>query len=441
MSSGESGGIENAYSDLIGEIAEYFYYGSNDWRVGANSFRGDSAVRYMDDPTIDGVSIENYKNYTKNMNIYYSSGIYSKAIYLLNTMYSWSMTDIFKIFSRANQLYWTSDITFNDGVCALYESLKDYYGTNSTKLLSMTSGLKSAFSTVGLQCNNLNQSVVKCGDNDNVYCIYKDIIPSISQETSFPISMAFSSEERYGVGINISAYFTVRGDNECISPQISFEYENIDLDHDYEWIDVFDYDGNIIERCGNQHQCNTWNTTCIHDKKLGILKIEPDTTYKIFISIPGTVNAFCWNHNYVINAKLIFECKLDTPSPTLPNPTLSPNTYSPTIPTIEPTEVTMNPTSFPTHVITDCSTNDTTSSGYQYTVRYCYHQDVYADIDNETQTIVKIQNIDENQNVYYDINFTILNSDCIEPAITFIYETVMLFIIIYKYNTNIFVCI
>ena len=45
--SGQSGGINEAFSDMAGEAAEFYMRGSNDWLVGADIFKGSGALRYM----------------------------------------------------------------------------------------------------------------------------------------------------------------------------------------------------------------------------------------------------------------------------------------------------------------------------------------------------------------------------------------------------------
>ncbi|MCJ8269829.1 MAG: M4 family metallopeptidase, partial [Psychrosphaera sp.] len=55
--SGMSGGMNEAFSDMSGEAAEYYMNGSNDWMVGEQIFKGTGALRYMQDPTQDGSSI------------------------------------------------------------------------------------------------------------------------------------------------------------------------------------------------------------------------------------------------------------------------------------------------------------------------------------------------------------------------------------------------
>jgi len=42
------------------------------------------ALRYMDNPTRDGISIDNYANYYNGLNVHLSSGIANNAFYLLS---------------------------------------------------------------------------------------------------------------------------------------------------------------------------------------------------------------------------------------------------------------------------------------------------------------------------------------------------------------------
>src|SRR3546814_13621295 len=55
--SGQSGGINEAFPDMAGEAAEYYFNGgSNDFLVGAQIFKGDATLRYMANPPQAGAS-------------------------------------------------------------------------------------------------------------------------------------------------------------------------------------------------------------------------------------------------------------------------------------------------------------------------------------------------------------------------------------------------
>ena len=143
--SGQSGGINEAYSDMAGEAAEFYMRGSNDWLVGAEIFKGTGALRYMNNPPQDGASIDNAANYTSSMDVHYSSGVYNKAFYLLATKPGWGTVKAFQVFARANDLYWTSSTTFNQGACGVQ--------TAATDLGFTVADVTAAFTSVGVSCS------------------------------------------------------------------------------------------------------------------------------------------------------------------------------------------------------------------------------------------------------------------------------------------------
>lgn len=142
--SGESGGMNEAFSDMAGEAAESFMRGSNDWMVGEQIFKGNGALRYMDDPTNDGKSIAHASNMTNGLDVHYSSGVFNKAFYLLATTNDWTVKDAFGVMLRANELYWTSSSTFDAGACGV-ESAAEDLGKN-------VADITAAFSAVGVSC-------------------------------------------------------------------------------------------------------------------------------------------------------------------------------------------------------------------------------------------------------------------------------------------------
>ena len=140
-----------------------------------------------------------------------------------------------------------------------------------------------------------------------------------------------------------------------------------------------------------------------------------DNAYTLTIRVSDDVEPFCFQHDYLIRNNIKLRCNLDTPQPTSHVPT---TTVAPTTPSIAPTMPTLNPTRAPTLKSINCSTNDAR--------RYCYFEDVYANTENQTITSVQIKNEDDYTNtfLYFDVNFTILNADCIDLKLTFTYEAV-----------------
>ncbi len=90
--SGESGGLNEALSDIFGAFVEAWVDGgksgttltvSNDtWLVGEDILP--PALRYMNDPAKDGVSLDYYTSTAGNKDVHYSSGIANLAFYLLS---------------------------------------------------------------------------------------------------------------------------------------------------------------------------------------------------------------------------------------------------------------------------------------------------------------------------------------------------------------------
>ncbi len=142
--SGQSGGINEAYSDIAGEAAEYYMKGTNDFLVGADIFKATGALRYMANPTQDGVSIAHTSNYYAGMDVHYSSGIYNKAFHLLATTAGWNTQKAFQVFARANDLYWTASTDFNQGVCGVQ--------TAASNLGYNVANVTAAFTAVGATC-------------------------------------------------------------------------------------------------------------------------------------------------------------------------------------------------------------------------------------------------------------------------------------------------
>ncbi len=142
--SGQSGGINEAFSDMAGEAAEFYMNGTNDFLVGAQIFKGSGALRYMSNPPQDGSSIGHASNYYNGMDVHYSSGVYNKAFYLLANTSGWGVQKAFKAFARANQVYWTSSTNFNQGACGVEDA--------ATDLGYSAADVTAAFSSVGVSC-------------------------------------------------------------------------------------------------------------------------------------------------------------------------------------------------------------------------------------------------------------------------------------------------
>lgn len=152
----QSGGINEAFSDIAGEAAEFYnnqtHGGGNDWLVGETIFKGPrgQALRYFEDPTRDGISIGNANDYVDGMDVHYSSGVYNRAFYLLANSPGWDTKKAFDVFVLANQVYWTADATYDSAACGVKLASNDL-GYASTDV-------EHAFNTVAVDAS--------CGDTN-----------------------------------------------------------------------------------------------------------------------------------------------------------------------------------------------------------------------------------------------------------------------------------
>ncbi|WP_152829053.1 MULTISPECIES: M4 family metallopeptidase [Shewanella] len=138
-----SGGMNEAFSDMAGEAAEFYMLGSNDWLVGAGIFKGEGALRYMADPTQDGNSIGNAADYYDGIDVHHSSGVFNKAFYTLANTSGWDTRKAFDVMVRANQVYWTANSKFWDGACGVKSAAADL-GYSEADVLA-------AFTAVGVE--------------------------------------------------------------------------------------------------------------------------------------------------------------------------------------------------------------------------------------------------------------------------------------------------
>jgi Zn-dependent metalloprotease len=150
--SGQSGGMNEAFSDMGGEAAEFFFYGTNDFRCGADVVKSPNvALRYLYNPPLDGKSIDNVAAYTSTINVHYSSGIFNKAFYNLATSPNlrWNTKLAFQAFQIANELQWTSGSTFQAGAQGVYNAVQNILGWNGEDV-------QKAFAPTGIVLGPVN---------------------------------------------------------------------------------------------------------------------------------------------------------------------------------------------------------------------------------------------------------------------------------------------
>ncbi|EYT80940.1 peptidase [Streptomyces sp. Tu 6176] len=158
--SGESGGLNEATSDILGTLVEW--YAANpadpgDYLIGEEIVRsgfGGTALRYMDKPSRDGNSADCWSSSVGNLDVHYSSGVANHFAYLLAegsgaktvngvsynspTCNSSTVTGIGhdklgKIWYRALTVYMTSSTNYAAARTATLNAAKDLYGSGSAE--------------------------------------------------------------------------------------------------------------------------------------------------------------------------------------------------------------------------------------------------------------------------------------------------------------------
>lgn len=158
--SGESGGLNEATSDIMGTLVEWYANNSSDlgdYLIGEKIVRsgfGKAALRFMDQPSKDGNSADCWSSSVGNLDVHYSSGVANHFAYLLAegsgaktlngvsynspTCNGSSVSGIGRdklgaIWYRALTVYMTSSTNYAGARTATLSAAKDLYGTGSSE--------------------------------------------------------------------------------------------------------------------------------------------------------------------------------------------------------------------------------------------------------------------------------------------------------------------
>ena len=156
--SGESGGLNEATSDIFGTMVEFYAANTDDpgdYYIGEEfDLAAAKGFRRMDDPSLDGSSMSCYSATAGSADVHYSSGIGNHFFYLLAegsgaktiggkahnspTCNGSSVTGIGrdaaqKIWFRALTTYFTSGTTYAQARTGTLNAARDLYGQSSTQ--------------------------------------------------------------------------------------------------------------------------------------------------------------------------------------------------------------------------------------------------------------------------------------------------------------------
>lgn len=147
---GQSGAVNESFSDITAELmkaetSKKIMYPK--WQFGESVVKGErgTAIRYLNDPSKDGVSIEHMDNYNENMDVHYAAGIFNKAFYNLASKRGWSIRKAHSVFLLANQIFWHATSSFEQAACGVKRAASD--------LKYNTKNVISAFSKVGVDAS------------------------------------------------------------------------------------------------------------------------------------------------------------------------------------------------------------------------------------------------------------------------------------------------
>ena len=150
----QSGGLNEAFSDMAAQAAEYFSVGKNSWEIGPEIVKGEGALRYMQQPSKDcggrqpgnWCSIDTVSQYQEGLDVHYSSGIFNRIFYLIGTAEGWNTRKAFDVMVQANMNYWTSNTTWSSAACGVLKATADYQYDDTA--------VKNALTTVGVDFSN-----------------------------------------------------------------------------------------------------------------------------------------------------------------------------------------------------------------------------------------------------------------------------------------------
>lgn len=152
---GESGGVDEAFSDIIGEAAEA-YLKIPDFMTGRNIMKHEPYLREFEHPENDKKSISNVDDMEESMDPHYSSGVYRRVFYVV-VKEGMPIRYAAAVFLHANRMFWHSLSSFHDCSCGVLKAALD--------LGYDTLPFRKAFKDVGLARCEVSQYVFTLSNN------------------------------------------------------------------------------------------------------------------------------------------------------------------------------------------------------------------------------------------------------------------------------------
>tara|TARA_R110002126_G_scaffold17798_2_gene68879 strand:+ start:51305 stop:52993 length:1689 start_codon:yes stop_codon:yes gene_type:complete len=138
----QMGALHEAFSDEAAVAIQYYATGISTWDIGRDIKKNEGAMRYLDNPTKDGASIDHMRDFDAS-EVHAGAGIFNKAFYLIATTKGWDVRKAFNVMIKANMNYWNPSMsTLTEAACGVTAATKDY-GYN-------VADVRVAFAKVGL---------------------------------------------------------------------------------------------------------------------------------------------------------------------------------------------------------------------------------------------------------------------------------------------------
>jgi len=140
----ESGGLNEATSDIMGAVVESFDDGflvsTRTWEFGEDIALIDPWLRNMADPPSDGISIDSYDDYFTGIDVHYSSGIANRAFVEWVNDPDVTIEEAADIWYRGLQYYMAPSTTFTQARGATEQAATDLFGATSPELDAVSAG-------------------------------------------------------------------------------------------------------------------------------------------------------------------------------------------------------------------------------------------------------------------------------------------------------------
>lgn len=149
----QSGALNESFSDMMGTALEYYAVSKGaqtaaEFWIGEDIYtpsKAGDALRYMDDPSKDGRSIDNASKYKLFQDVHYTSGVANNVFFLMSQGGT-NKTSGIKVASgigwqkaaaiwvRANTTYFTASTNWSNARALTIKAATDLYGSSSTEV-------------------------------------------------------------------------------------------------------------------------------------------------------------------------------------------------------------------------------------------------------------------------------------------------------------------